>query len=322
MSDSTVVSRFVHITDRFRERRHKMNVSVQEWFTGKRGVNLSHTQTYEPLPYEDNPRVFLAHLRHAVETHVGVNHPLLGRVAHVPFTREDYLVMGLQHYPLVGTFTTYLELLLLRAPHSDAKQWIAKVLIDEYGEGSDDKDHAELYQEFLVACGASEAQMTQTMLHEEITSFIADHLHLCSEEPFLVGLGAVGPGHEWAIPKMFPQIVKGLRRAGFDEKEILYFTLHMEQDEDHGAWLEEALVDYATTPEAQAQIHQGAMRSLAARTRFWTGVQDKIVRWRQPKNVHLRSQMRRDGDRQGREMTLEGWRGKISEHGLLAATRI
>ena len=322
MSQSTLVSRFVYMNDQLREKRHNASIAIQGWMTGKRGVSLKTSKTYTPLPFRPEPRDFLKELRHVVETHMGVNHPLLGRVAHVPFTREDYLVMGLQHFPLVGTFTTYLELLLLRAPDSDAKQWLAKVLIDEYGEGSDDKDHAELYQEYLRACGASDEQMFSTLLHEDITGFIADHLHLCSEEPFLVGLGAVGPGHEWAIPKMFPQIVQGLRRAGFAEEEILYFTLHMEQDEDHGAWLEESLVDYATTPEAQALIYQGAMRSLAARTRFWSGVQDKIVRWRQPKNVHLRSEMRRDGDRQGREMTLTSWRSKISEHGLLAATRI
>lgn len=322
MSHPTLVSRFVYMNDQLREKRHNASVAIQSWMTGKRGVSLRTGEAYQPLPFRPDPRDFLKELRQAVESHMGVNHPMLGRVAHVPFTREDYLVMGLQHFPLVGTFTTYLELLLLRAPDSDAKQWIAKVLVDEYGEGSDDKDHAELYQEFLRACGASDEQMFSTLLHEDITGFIADHLHLCSEEPFLVGLGAVGPGHEWAIPKMFPQIVQGLRRAGFDEEEILYFTLHMEQDEDHGAWLEESLVDYATTEEAQALIHQGAMRSLAARTRFWSGVQDKIVRWRQPRNVHLRSEMRKGGDRQGREMTLNTWRSKISEHGLLAATRI
>jgi hypothetical protein len=63
---------------------------------------------------------FLARLRADVLAHPAVNHPLLGRVAQVPFVREDYRVFGLQHYALVGCFTTYLELLLLSAPDSDA----------------------------------------------------------------------------------------------------------------------------------------------------------------------------------------------------------
>jgi pyrroloquinoline quinone (PQQ) biosynthesis protein C len=256
-------------------------------------------------------REFLARLRAQVLAHPAVNHPLLGRLAHVPFVREDYRVFALQHYALVGSFTTYLELLLLSAPDSDAKQWIAKVLVDEYGEGSDGKDHAELYREFLRSTGVSAGEDLDAPLHAAVTGFIAEHLRICREEPFLVGLGAVGPGHEWSIPRMFEQVIRGLRRAGFAEPEILYFTLHVEQDQDHGSWLEEALSLYAGSREAQEQIHRGTMLSLAARVRFWSGVQDKIVRWRQPRNVHLRSQARRGGHNQADEMTLREWRSRM-----------
>jgi pyrroloquinoline quinone (PQQ) biosynthesis protein C len=264
-------------------------------------------------PRFGEPREFLAQLRAEVLAHTAVNHPLLGRVAHVPFVREDYRVFGLQHYALVGCFTTYLELLLLAAPDSDAKQWIAKVLVDEYGEGSEGKDHAELYREFLRSTGVAEGEELDVPLHADVTGFIAEHLRICREEPFLVGLGALGPGHEWSIPKMFDPIIRGLRRARFEAREIQYFTLHVEQDQDHGSWLEEALVLYAGTPQAQAEIHRGAMLSLAARVRFWSGVQDKIVRWRQPRNVHLRTPSRREGHNQANELTLRQWRARMRE---------
>jgi pyrroloquinoline quinone (PQQ) biosynthesis protein C len=264
-----------------------------------------------PVPVCADPREFLARLRAEVLAHPAVNHPLLGRVAHVPFVRADYRIFGLQHYALVGCFTTYLELLLLTAPDSDAKQWIAKVLVDEYGEGSDGKDHAELYREFLRATGVTEHEELTVPLHSAVTGFITEHLRICREEPFLVGLGALGPGHEWSIPKMFDRIIRGLRRANFAEHEIQYFTLHVEQDVDHGSWLEEALVLYARSEAAQAQIHHGAMLSLAARVRFWSGVQDKIVRWRQPRNVHLRAPSRREGHNQANEYTLAQWREQL-----------
>lgn len=247
-------------------------------------------------------REFLRQLRGEVDRHAAINHSLLARVAYVPFTREDYRVFGLQHYALVGSFTRYLEILLQRAPDSQAKQWIAKVLVNEYGEGSDGKDHAELYRGFLKACGAADGEERQTPLHPAITGFIDEHDRICHQEPFLVGLGALGPGHEWSIPRMFPPIVRGLRRARFQEPEILYFTLHMEQDIDHGAWLEEALARYADTPKGQQEIHRGAMLSLEARARFWTGVQERIVRWRQPKNMHVR--VRAKGGERGQELTL------------------
>ncbi len=252
-----------------------------------------------------NARGFLASLRREVERHPGPNHPLLARLAHVPFTREDYRTMGLQHFALVGSFTRYLECLLLRAPDSEAKQWIAKVLVNEYGEGSDGKDHATLYLEFLRATGAQPGEERVTPLHPSVTGIVDEHMRICREEPFLCGLGALGPGHEWAIPRMFPFIVRGLRRAGFSDDEIPYFTLHQEQDVDHGLWLEEALARYATTAEAQAQIRRGALLSLEARARFWSGVQEKVVRWRQPKNLHYRTQAARSNPTsKAREYTL------------------
>lgn len=267
-------------------------------------------------PFHDDPRTFLARLRALVRSHPAVNHPLLTRVAHVPFTRDDYKVLGLQHYALVGMFTGYLERLLLIAPDSDAKQWLAKVLVDEYGEGSDGKDHAQLYKEYLLAAGAEPDELLDTELHLAVTEFVRTHLRLCTEEPFLVGLGAVGPGHEWSIPHMFPLIVRGLRRAGFADEEIDYFALHMLQDEDHGAWLEEALVLYAEGREAQEQIYRGTMVSLEARAKFWTGVQHKIVRWRQPANLHVRSQLARGRYREDREVTLRQFRAELAQLGV------
>ena len=65
-------------------------------------------------------RGFLKDLRREVETHPAVNHTFLARVGTNPFTREDYKIFGMQHYPLVGMFTGYMERLLIHAPDTTA----------------------------------------------------------------------------------------------------------------------------------------------------------------------------------------------------------
>ncbi len=127
-----------------------------------------------------------------------------------------------------------------------------------------------------------------------------------NDDDNLEALGAVGPGHEWSIPKMFDSIIPGLRRAGFDEQEIGYFTLHLDQDEDHGTWLEEALARYCHTEEAQQQVRRGTLASLEARRRFWDGVQAAVIRYRQPRAT------RPDGPEPRRvlhEVALTAWDG-------------
>jgi pyrroloquinoline-quinone synthase len=227
-------------------------------------------------------RGFLRELRTEVETHPAVNHTFLARVGTSPFSREDYKIFGMQHYPLVGMFTGYMERLLINAPNSTAKCWLAKVLVDEYGEGSDGHDHAEMYRMFLTACGVAPDEENQVPLHSDVVEFIRTHLELCSHRPFLVGLGALGPGHEWAIPRMFIPIISGLRRAKFAEEEIEYFTLHIGQDEDHALWLEEALASMLRNQDEADQVREGALASLEARRKFWEGVQSEVVAWRQP----------------------------------------
>ena len=119
-------------------------------------------------------------------------------------------------------------------------------------------------------------------LDPRVVDFVRTHLDLVTKEHFLVGLGALGPGHEWAIPKMFPPLIEGLRRAGYSDKEIDYFLLHVVQDQDHGSWMEEALVLLIQNQKDADRIREGAMRSLAARHRFWDGVQYQVINWRQP----------------------------------------
>ena len=228
---------------------------------------------------------FMRTLRVEIEAHPAVNHLFLNRCATSPFAREDYRVFGENHFPLVCVFTSYLERLLVRAPTSDAKLWLAKVLVDEYGEGSEGEDHATLYGHFLRSCGSTVPDEPNGKVPEPALAFITEHRRIVNEEPFLVGLGAVGPGHEWAIPKMFHSVIPGLQRAGFSEQEISYFTLHVAQDVDHGRWLEEALTRFGSTAQARQEIRRGAMLSLEARGRFWSGVQRAVVRWRQPRAI-------------------------------------
>ena len=80
------------------------------------------------VPRPMDARTFLRELHAEVAANAGVGHSLLGRMDIDPRRREDFRIFSGQHYPLVGTFTRYLELLLLNAASSEAKIWLAKVL--------------------------------------------------------------------------------------------------------------------------------------------------------------------------------------------------
>lgn len=259
-----------------------------------------------PATAESQLPPWLLALRREVESHPAVNHMLLARFATGPYTKSDYRNFGLQHYALVGFFTRYMEALLVRAPSSAEKLWLAKVLVNEYGEGSDGLDHTALYRRFLTGAGTRPLEEQETALCPEAFEFVREHLRICRDENYLVGLGALGPGHEWAIPKMFSHLIPGLRRAGFPPDDMLYFTLHCEQDIDHGAWMTEVLEKLAKTHEQQKEVRRGARLSLEARFRFWTGVERRIVMARQPEAIRAVAEGVYGGNRDPRRLASPG----------------
>lgn len=217
--------------------------------------------------------LFLQRLEAEVRSHPALHHPFLRRFAEGGLRRIQLWAFGLQHYQLVRVFTTYLEVLVKSIPEEEVRGWIHTVLEDEYARPQTyDRSHPALYRRFLRALGLTEADWDRAEALPETHAFITRHIELTSLRHYLVGLGAVGPGHEWAIPTMFAYLVDGLRKVGVEGEPLEYFTLHVAQDLEHGRLLRQAMAHYAEAPENQQRILEGARASLDARARFWDGL--------------------------------------------------
>lgn len=216
---------------------------------------------------------FVEQLQGEVDRHPAFHHPFLRRFAAGGLGRLQLWAFGLQHYQLVRVFTSYLEALVKSIREPEVRDWLHRILEDEYARPRTYEDsHAALYRRFLRSLGLSEADWDRAEALRETRAFIERHLELTALRHPAVGLGAVGPGHEWAIPTMFSYLVTGLRKAGIGEEPLEYFTLHMTQDLEHGKLMRSALAAYAANPENQTRIREGALASLAARARFWDGL--------------------------------------------------
>jgi hypothetical protein len=148
-----------------------------------------------------------------------VNHLFLNRLATAPFSRQDYRVFAENHYPLVCVFTQYLEMLLVRAPDSGRpSSGSRRCWSTSTAKGARATTTPTMYGGSCSRLGATCRPQPWRVCPGPRSRFIREHQRIvCESSPFLVGLGAVGPGHEWAIPEdVRTPIIPGLRRAGFD----------------------------------------------------------------------------------------------------------
>lgn len=220
---------------------------------------------------------FLPRLRQAVQAHLAVNHPFLLRFAEGKLTRWQIWGYASQHYHLVCFFTAYLEAIAGRTPDSDVARLVRAILADEYARPhAYERSHPALYRRFMRAVGFAEGEWDRVPLLPATRAFVTTHLDMTLRS-WLEALGAVGPGHEWAIPLMFPHLVQGIERSlSIDPGALEYFHLHIDLDIEHGNLLEESLRRWAIQEEHREEIRRGARCSLDARAAFWGALGEQL----------------------------------------------
>lgn len=220
---------------------------------------------------------FLKSLEADILQHEAVRHPFLLRFSREALNRHQLQTFGLQHYQLVKVFVNYMTNLLPRIPDPDASAQFRKVFDDEFGQATIFRSHPALYRNFLRALKLPDEAWGRVPLLGETSAFIEGHLQLTREADFLVGLGAIGPGHEFSIPTMFSYLIEGIRKnSDLADPDIEYFTLHIEEDKEHAKVFNHLIARHVPSPERQGKLRDGVMRSLALRKRFWDGL-DRAV---------------------------------------------
>jgi pyrroloquinoline-quinone synthase len=223
------------------------------------------------------PDAFVQALWAEVERHPAVAHPFLRRFAEGGLARWQIWGYASQHYRLVGSFTAYLEAIAGRTPDPEVRRLLRDILEDEYMRPQAfERSHPALYRRFMRAVGFEEGAWDRVPTLPATRAFIAGHLDMTFRS-WLEALGAVGPGHEWAIPRMFPYLVQGIERSlAVDPVALEYFRLHIDLDVEHGRALEAALLRWATTDAYQEELRRGARCSLDARAAFWSALAEQL----------------------------------------------
>lgn len=224
-----------------------------------------------------NAEAFIRSLEEEILHHESVHHPFLKRFSSEKLSIEQLQIFGLQHYQLVKIFVNYMTNLLPKIPDKDAAKLFRTVFDDEFGQYTIFRSHPALYRNFLKALGLPDSSWGRVKHLPETRRYTEAHLELTREADFLIGLGAVGPAHEFAIPTMFEYLVQGFKKnSQLSDEHIEYFTCHMIQDKEHAVVFNQLISRHVEDESAQKLLREGAMRSLADRKLFWDGLQRAV----------------------------------------------
>lgn len=164
--------------------------------------------------------------------------------------------------------------LLPKIPDKDAADLFRTVFDDEFGQHTIFRSHPALYRNCLKSLGLPDGAWGHVKPLSEVRQYIEAHLRLTRDADFLIGLGAVGPAHEFAIPTMFDYIIPGLQNnSALTDEDVEYFSMHIIEDKEHAVVFNKLIVRHVETAEGQSLLRDGAMQSLAYRKKFWDGLE-------------------------------------------------
>ncbi|MDD2760091.1 MAG: iron-containing redox enzyme family protein [Methylomonas sp.] len=187
-------------------------------------------------------------------------------------SRDELSRFVRQHQLYSREFTRYLAALISNIENEDDRLALTQNLFDEMGLGdAGTVPHTVLYREMMAALGvepdATPLPATRRMI---------DTMFECSKsDNFMTGLGALCLGAEGIVPYLYSAIVDGFLAVGESLDSLLFFTLHIECDDDHSETMYRIIDrELAINPDAIHELHHGAAKLIQARAAFLDGLSD------------------------------------------------
>ena len=97
------------------------------------------------------------------------------------------------------------------------------------------RSHPELYLEFGEAIGIPRAEMLRAPMSADATAMVHWMYWLAQSKPWYVTLAGISLGSELFNPDAYVRVIDGLRRHyKLSDKALLFFSVHVKVDKDHG----------------------------------------------------------------------------------------
>jgi hypothetical protein len=201
-----------------------------------------------------------------IDSHPAPRHPLYDYIEREA-TEEDFRYFVRQERTVDAVFADLLALLQLGP--LPWKQEVARNYWDEMGEGEGQREHAWMFRRVLERMGVAGVGGDDDLLAE---SLACGNLlfWLCASRPHgLMGIGALA-ATEFAVPARFTKVVNAVRRLNLPPEVEVYYSTHVEGDEDHAeGWLNKVICPALHASRAGAlEISQGVYLRLNTSQRY------------------------------------------------------
>lgn len=184
------------------------------------------------------------------------DHPLVHAMEDGSATIPQLTLFTEQFYLHITRMLPWIGAIYVRCPHESVRTALVKNLAEECtGYQTDTDAHPELLLKFAEALGADTGAMrgAEQMIEGRRLTDYFEFMGLCRE--WYVPLSAIGIGLESFVPDTFTRIVAAMKKNyDMTDEQLIFWTMHIIADQEHGDEGIEMVEEYALTAEARKNV--------------------------------------------------------------------
>ena len=192
-----------------------------------------------------------------------IDHPVVSAIENGTMMLPQMKLFVEQFYLHVRNMLPSIGEMYAKCPEEDARNVLVKNLAEEcLGVFTKTKGHPDLLLDFGAAIGMdipATKLRTQVPESKRLTNYFE---FMANCRPWFVPVSAICLGLESVVPPTFTRIADGLRKHyGMKEDQIVFWTLHIVADVEHGDEGIDLVSRYALTPEARRLVFEGTVET-------------------------------------------------------------
>ena len=211
-------------------------------------------------------------------------HPVNSNSFFLTFEREHLTIEQLrafvsQYHYFCKHFVKLLEGLLYHTPvdEVDMRIELTKTLFSELGNGRRDGAHITLLTRFTRALGMTEAELSRVTPIPAVWKYMETLRRLFMGSGYLAALGAE-TSVEVTAASEFRYLYPGLKKYRlFKDDDLIFFKLHLNEEEFHGQWLLQAVQQTARSEQERLLVRSAALETANAWHAFWLGLDAAVL---------------------------------------------
>jgi len=203
------------------------------------------------------------------DTHRFWDNGLLKACQSALLTKEDFKYIFGQYRLYSRFFTRFITAVMTNSENDLHRAILSENLWEEGGKQDPENRHSEIFNRFLRdVLGVSE----NTDFKPYTVQFCEEYLKACKENDALYGAAFLSLGTEGIVARLYKIFVNAFLELGIPEKDLHFFHLHVDCDDDHTLSLEKILKSFGHRSDWFYTSSKALDHALSLRDRFFTAL--------------------------------------------------